>query len=107
MSKKQGVKGRFSARKKAEAVLRLLRGEQLDLLSRELGVTAAKLSEWRETFVGAGGASLKSREPDAKDEEIARLKAMVGEMTMRNEVLREGLTRAQGGLPLARRRSKP
>lgn len=107
MSKKQGVKGRFSARKKAAAVLRLLRGEELDLLSRELGVTAAKLAEWRESFLTAGSASLKSREIDARDEEIAKLKAMVGEMTMRNEVLREGLHRAQGGLPLARRRSKP
>jgi hypothetical protein len=107
MSKKQGVKGRFSARKKSEAVLRLLRGEELDLLSRELGITAATLAEWREAFLAAGSANLKSRERDARDEEIAKLKAMVGEMTMRNEVLREGLRHAKGGLPLAPRRSKP
>ncbi len=37
MSEKHGLKGRFSARKKVEAVLRLLRGEDLDVLSRELG----------------------------------------------------------------------
>gem|GEM_PF-4917128 len=37
-------RGRFSSKRKREAVLRLLRGEDLDLLSRELGVTgAAKL----------------------------------------------------------------
>ncbi|GIX28262.1 hypothetical protein [Pelomicrobium sp. G1] len=54
MSKKQAVKGRFFARRKAEAVLRLLRGD-LGLRSRELGVTAAKLSEWRETLLAAGG----------------------------------------------------
>jgi hypothetical protein len=29
-------------------VLRLLRGEDLETLSRELGVTAATLSGWRE-----------------------------------------------------------
>ena len=40
-------RGRFSARRKAEAVLRLLRGEGLEVLSRELGVTAATLSGWR------------------------------------------------------------
>jgi len=37
-------RGRFSARRKTEAVLRLLRGEDLDTLSRELGVTAATLA---------------------------------------------------------------
>ena len=42
--------GRFSAKRKTTAVLRLLRGEDLDLLSREYKVTAAKLSQWRELF---------------------------------------------------------
>ena len=43
-------RGRFSARRKTEAVLRLLRGEDLDTLSRELGVTAATLSAWRDAL---------------------------------------------------------
>ena len=42
--------GRFSAKRKTTAVLRLLGGEDLDLLSREYKVTAAKLSQWRELF---------------------------------------------------------
>ena len=37
-------RGRFPSRRKMEAVLRLLRGETLDALSRELGVTAAAVS---------------------------------------------------------------
>jgi hypothetical protein len=37
-------RGRWSARRKAEVVLRILRGEDLDSLSRELGVTAATLA---------------------------------------------------------------
>ena len=46
MSKrKKEERGRFTARRKSEAVIRLLKGEDLDTLSRELGVTAAKLSE--------------------------------------------------------------
>src|SRR5947207_15024085 len=40
--------GRFSARRKTETILRLLRGESLDSLARELGVTAATLAQWRE-----------------------------------------------------------
>ena len=42
---------------KAEAVLRLLHGEELDALSRELGVTAATLAQWRERFLAGGQAS--------------------------------------------------
>src|SRR3954447_19806718 len=51
----------MSAGRKREAVLRLLRGEDLELVSRELGVTAAELSGWREAFLAAGEVSLKSR----------------------------------------------
>ena len=54
-------RGRFSARRKTEAVLRLLRGEDLDTLSRELGVTAATLSGWRDSFLDGGTAAMKSR----------------------------------------------
>ena len=56
-------RGRFSSRRKAEAVLRLLHGEELDALSCELGVTAATLAQWRERFLAGGQASLKSRRP--------------------------------------------
>jgi hypothetical protein len=41
-------RGRWSSRRKTQAVLRLLRGEALDALSRELGVTAATLAQWRD-----------------------------------------------------------
>src|SRR3954454_15433437 len=77
----------MSAGRKREAVLRLLRGEDLELVSRELGVTAAELSGWREAFLAAGEVSLKSRPADARDAEIGRLKEKVGELTMANELL--------------------
>ncbi len=80
---------RFSAQRKAEAAQRLMRGEAIDALSRELGVTAATLSEWRDRFLAGGEAALKSREHTAQDDEILRLKAMVGELAMRNELLGE------------------
>jgi transposase len=99
-------RGRFSARRKTEAVLRLLRGEDLEILSRELGVTAATLAAWRETFLAAGEASLKTREPDHRDEEAQRLKAKVGEVMMDNELLTEEVQRLKAGLSLAARRRK-
>src|SRR6476646_10392371 len=48
---------RMSAGRKREAVLRLLRGENLELVSRVLRVTAAELSGWRDAFLAAGEAS--------------------------------------------------
>ena len=97
--------GRFSARRKAEAILRLLRGESLDSLARELGVTAATLAHWREEFLGGGQAALKSRAPDdARDAEIQRLRAKIGEITMNNELLLERCHRLEANLPLPRRR---
>src|SRR5215204_288107 len=97
---------RMSARRKQEAVLRLLRGEDLELLSRELGVTAAELSGWREAFLAGGEASLKSRPADARDVEIGRLKEKVGDLTMANELLEAKIERLETARPLARRRSR-
>jgi hypothetical protein len=97
---------RMSARRKRETVLRLLRGEDLELVSRELGVTAAELSGWRDAFLAGGEASLKSRPADARDAEIGRLKEKVGELTMANELLGAKIGRLETGRPLARRRSR-
>jgi hypothetical protein len=54
-------RGRFSSQRKTSAVLRLLRGEDLEFVSRELGVTVATLSGWRDDFLAGGQAALKSR----------------------------------------------
>jgi len=72
-----------------EAVLRLLRGEALDVLSRELGVAASTLAGWKEAFLAAGQAGLKSRGPDPRDEENARLKQLLGDREMRLEIHRQ------------------
>jgi hypothetical protein len=97
----------MTARRKQEAVLRVLRGEPLEVVARELRVTAADLSAWREAFLEAGAASLKSRPRDDRDARIAQLQAKLGEVTMDNELLQEKIDRMEGGRPLARRRSKP
>jgi transposase len=96
--------GRFSARRKTETILRMLRGEPLDSLARELGVTAATLAHWREQFLAGGQGALKSRPADERDDEIQRLRAKVGEITMNNELLLERCHRLEANLPLPRRR---
>ena len=56
-----GRGGRLSRQRKTAAVLRLLRGEDLETVSRELGVTAATLTGWHDAFLAAGEAALTSR----------------------------------------------
>jgi len=102
-----GEKGRFSARRKREAVLRLLRGESLEAVSRELGVTAARLSRWRDAFVDSGTQGLKSRAIDVDDDgERQRLQAKIGELTMEIELLNKKVDLLEGGHPLPTRRSR-
>jgi transposase-like protein len=97
---------RMSARRKQEAVLRLLRGEDLELVSRDLALTAAELSGWRDQFLAAGEASLKSRPADVRDAEIGRLQAKVGELTMTTELLEAKIERLETHRPLGRRRPR-
>src|SRR5512147_6936 len=99
-------RGRFSANRKTDAVLRLLRGEDLDTfsLSRELGVTAATISSWRDAFLDGGRAAMKSRPTDDRDEPIARLQAKVGQFTMDNELPGTRCQHLESGRPFAPRR---
>ena len=97
---------RMSAGRKQSAVLRLLQGEDLELVSRDLSVTAAELSGWRDAFLVGGEASLKTRPADDRDVEIGRLKAKVGDLTMANELLEVKIGHLEAGRPLARRRSR-
>ena len=109
---------RMSARRKQGAVLRLLRREDLELVARELGVTAAELSAWRDAFLAAGEASLTEvrhgeavvsapkRPADGRDVEIGRPKAKVGDLTMANGLLEVKIEHLDTGRPSARRRSR-
>jgi transposase-like protein len=99
-------KRRMSAQRKQEAVLRLLRGEDQELVSRELGVTAADLSGWRESFLAAGAASLRSRAEDDRDRQLRATREKIGDLTMANELLEAKIDRMEAGVPFVRRRSR-
>ena len=102
-----GRGGRRSRQRKRDAVLRLLRGEDLEAVSRALGVTAGTLSGWRDAFLAAGEASLTSRPADGEELESERLKARLGEMLLERELLEARIAALEGGRPLAQRRPKP
>src|ERR687885_862230 len=101
-----GRGGRMSRQREMAAVLRLLRGEDLELVSRALGVTAATLSGWRDEFLAGGEAALATKPTDAKAIEAERLKAKLGELMLERELLAEKIARLEAGGALARRRSR-
>ena len=53
---------RWSANRKKEAVLRLMRGEPVDALSRELGIEIYRLEEWHQKALQGIETALKARE---------------------------------------------
>ncbi len=101
-----GPERRFSARRKLAAATRLLRGEPLETVARELNVTVARLSGWRDRALVGAEAAMKERERDGRDEELLRLKAKLGEVTMANELLEQKIAALEGGRPLGRRRAR-
>ena len=99
-------KRRLSAQKNRDAVLRVLRGEDLELVSREVGTIAADLSLWRDSFLEAGASSLRSRPEDDRDRQLKAMREKIGEMTMANELLEAKIERLEAGTPFRLRRSK-
>jgi transposase len=76
---------RWSIQRKAELVLRLLRGEALDAVSRESQVPAPELEAWKRVFLEAGARGLKSRS-DPEERELTLARAKIGELMMRLEL---------------------
>jgi transposase len=94
---------RWSVARKREVVLRLLRGESAELLSRELGLPIFKLEQWRQKAEAAVDGALKEREADTAATELAAAMQRIGELSMEVELLR---AKMECSTPLARRRSR-
>ena len=102
-----GRGGRMSRQRKREAVLRLLRGEDLDMVSRSLDVTAATLSGWRDAFLDGGEANLATEPADGEKRESDRLKARLGDLLLERELLEQKIALLEGTIGLlGRRRSR-
>jgi hypothetical protein len=94
---------RWSAGRKREVVLRLMRGEAAELLSRELGLPVFRLEQWRRRAEAALEGALKEREMDPADGQLAAAMRRIGELSRENELLRAKMERPG---PLVRRRSR-
>jgi transposase-like protein len=93
---------RWSAQQKTEIVLRLLRGEDLGEVSREIQVPAHELEEWRRVFLESGSQGLKRRSGDPTKKELIRTRAKLGETMMRNELMEDLLEKRGYGDELRR-----
>ena len=102
-----GRGGRMSRQRKSAAVLRLLRGEDLETVSRGLGVTAATLSGWREAFLAAGEAALSVKPASGEELASEQLKAKLGAALIERDLLHEKIALLEANRPLARRRRAP
>jgi transposase-like protein len=83
-------------------VLRLLRGESVEAISREMGVEIYRLEQWRDKGLSGLDAALKQREGDPVQAELGEAMKRIGELTMQNELLWQ---RVRKPGPLAKRRS--
>ena len=88
------VPERWSVQRKAELVMRLLRGEALDAVSRESQVPAHELERWQRIFLEQGKRGLRTKsEPEERELILARAK--IAELMMRPE-LAEDLIEKRG-----------
>jgi hypothetical protein len=100
---KTGPVRRWSAARKQVVVVRLLGGEAIDSVSRDVGVEVYRLEGWREKALCGMSQALKSRAGDPLEGELDAAKRHIGELSMENEILRKAVELRR---PLARRRSR-
>ena len=97
---------RWSASRKRDVVLRLLRGESLDAVSREVGVEIYRLAQWQERALAGLELGLKDHAGEPAAAALDAAKRHIGELSMEVELLRERARAAERHLPLAMRRSR-
>src|SRR5215467_1854615 len=99
----EGLPERWSAQRKTEVVLRVIRGEALDEVAREIQVPVHEVEEWRRVFLESGQQGLKRRGLDPEERELRRPQTKIGDMTMRLALAehlleKRGWRRTSGGL---------
>src|SRR5262249_31232601 len=92
---------RWSARAKTEIVLRLLKGEELGTISREIQVPVHELERWRRIFLEGGTNGFKRRDTPAAERELKRVQAKVGKLTMKLEIVEWFLKKKGSGAGVA------
>jgi transposase len=96
---------RWSAKAKTDVVLRLLRGDAIEAVSREIEVPAHEVESWRRQFLDGGLQQLKRKGGDPEDRAIKLAQAKVGELAMKLELAEMLLEKRGYGEELTRLKS--
>ena len=86
-------KKRWSAQARKEVVLRILAGESIEDLSRDLEVEVYRLEEWRDAAVAAMDHGLKGKSQGKESKELDEARKTIGRLTMELELFRGKLKR--------------
>jgi len=95
MSKKR----RRSAEAKEDVVLRLLRGEDLEAVSRETGYHLHEVKAWLDRYRLGWRESLKAHPRAAVDGELEAAKRLIAKQAMALEILGKARALAKGRKP--------
>ena len=82
MEKKKNITSKI----KAEIVLSLLRGEDIELISRKYGATLSDINHWRDQFIENGIEGFK-RKPD--DSKLSAAERKIGQLQMELELTKK------------------
>ena len=91
MAESTRILKRWTPTRKTTVVLELLRGGEAVELARRHGLSQAQLFAWRDRFLQAGQAALRTRQGQAeqeRDRQVRALQRTVGQLTVANEILK-------------------
>jgi hypothetical protein len=89
-------KNYWTSKRKVEVVLQLLRGEEIEFLSRKYEVTVSDISQWRDAFLFNGENGFK-RSPESS--KLHKAERLIGQLQMELELTKKknGLMRKRNG----------
>ena len=88
-------KRRMAGTKEA-VVLRLLHGEDMELVSRESGFGLHELKKWLDQYKRAGREALKSHPGIANDLELEQARQLIAKQALELEILKKAKALAEG-----------
>jgi transposase len=82
-------KTRKSASLKEQAVLRLLKGEDMEMVSRQTGFAMHELAQWRKKYMLGGRENLKAHPNDPRNTELEQRDKLISKLALENEILKK------------------
>ena len=80
---------RWTVNRKLQQVLRLLRGESLEAVSRDCGVPTWKLAKWRDRGLAGLETGLQDRPRELADVIDEQKDALIARLAMENDLLKK------------------